>query len=365
MDRITFPRGGEFYQALKQRVDDYFLKNQKSRTGNWKMYVKTAIILLWLVSSYTVLVFFSGSFWIALISAFALAQAFVMVGFNIMHDANHGSYSQRKGINRFMGWSLDLIGGSSHMWRQKHNVLHHTYTNVDSLDDDIDTGGMLRLSPHQPWKPWHRFQRLYVFPLYSLLTLYWLTYTDFKKLFTGRIGSHSMPATNTWDQTFFFLTKIFYFSYTLLIPRFFHPVLYVLLTFLAVHMVTGITMAVVFQLAHTTPANEFPEANLQSGKLPNDWAVHQVRTTADFAPNNPLATWYLGGLNYQIEHHLFSKVCHVHYPALSRIVQKTCEDFDLEYNRYPTIREALAAHWSFLGRMARRPHVRTAMSLAG
>ena len=355
MTRTTFPRSGTFYPTLKQRVDEYFQKNSKKKTATTSIYLKAALILGWLVASYVVLVFFSSNLIIAVLAGFAMAQGFVLVGFNIMHDANHGSFSSNKWINRSLSWTLELIGASSQMWKQKHNVLHHTYTNVGELDDDIDTGGLLRLSPHQPHKPWHRFQRWYALPLYSLLTIYWLGYTDFKKLFTGQIGAHRIPATSLRDKILFFLTKLFYFSYALFIPLYFHPVLYVLLGFLAVHMVTGVTLAVVFQLAHTTPATGFPQANEDSGELPQDWAVHQVQTTADFAPNNVLATWYLGGLNFQIEHHLFTRICHVHYPAISKIVKETCEEFSIRYNRFPSVRKALAAHWNFLGAMAQKP----------
>ena len=355
MNRTTFPTGGAFYQTLKQRVDKYFQITKKKKSGNLSMYVKTAIILAWLAASYVLLVFFSASFIMALITAFFVAQGFVLVGFNIMHDANHGSYSEKKFVNRIMGWTLDLIGGSSQLWKQKHNVLHHTYTNVSDLDDDLDTGGLLRLSPSQEWKPWHRMQQWYAFPLYSLLTISWLTFYDFQKLITGRIGSHKMPQTLVRDKLFFLLTKVFYFTYTIVIPLFFHPVLYVLLAFLAIHIVTGITLAVVFQLAHTTAATDFPEADSESGKLPEDWATHQVHTTADFAPGNRILGWYLGGLNYQVEHHLFSRICHVHYPALSRIVKKTCEEYSIAYRAFPSMRSAFVAHWKFLRDLGRPP----------
>lgn len=355
MNRINFPQTGDFYKVLKDRVNQYFRENRKPKTGNFFMYLKTAIIFAWLAGSYTFLVFFADSFLWAALGAVAMAQGFILVGFNIMHDANHGSYSQSKTINKILGWSLELIGGSSQMWKQKHNVLHHTYTNLDDLDDDIDTGGMLRLSPHQAWKPWHRFQRWYAFPLYSLLTIYWLSYTDFKKLITGRIGAHTMPETTVRDRLFFVGSKIFYFSYAVAVPLFFHSALHVLIAFLAIHMMTGLTLAVVFQLAHSITSSEYPLPDSASGQLPEDWAIHQIRTTADFAPGNPVATWYLGGLNYQIEHHLFSRISHVHYPAISKIVAQTCEDFSLKYNQFPTLGSALAGHWRFLGQMAVPP----------
>lgn len=348
MQKISFPNRAGFHQVLKKRVDTYFKDNHLSKAGNWQMFLKTAVILAWLAVSYVLLVFFSTSFIMAVISAFAVAQAFVLVGFNIMHDGNHGSYSKNKKINQIMGFTMDLIGASSMLWKQKHNILHHTYTNIDELDDDIHSNGMLRLSPEQKWRPWHRFQHLYAFPLYSLLSLSWMPYTDFKKFFTGRIGEYKIPRPSVSEATLFFLTKIFYFGYMLILPMFFHPILHVIIAFVGIHMVLGFTLSIVFQLAHTIDGNTFPKPDAETGSIENEWAIHQVETTANFAPKNKLAYWYLGGLNFQIEHHLFAKICHVHYPAISKIVKETCKEFSIPYVSYPSVRSAIAVHYRFL-----------------
>jgi linoleoyl-CoA desaturase len=324
MKKISFPARGEFNKTLKNRVDQYFSDHNLAKTGNWRMFLKTALVLAWLIVSYLLLVFFSASLVMAIITAFAVAQGFVLVGFNIMHDGNHDSYSKNKKLNRVMGFTLDLIGGSNMLWRQKHNILHHTYTNIDEVDDDLFTGGLLRLSPEQKRCSWHRFQHLYAFPVYSLLTLSWMTFSDFKKFFSGRIGDYSLHKPSVSEATLFFLTKIFYFGYMLVLPMFFHPVLHVLLAFVGIHLVLGFT---------------------------------QVETTVDFAPLNKLAAWYLGGLNFQIEHHLFSKICHIHYPALSKIVVNTCREFSVSYISYPTVRSAVAAHYRFLKMLGKKPAV--------
>ncbi len=209
MQKISFPSRTGFKQTLKRRVDEYFAENQLSKTGGWRMYLKTAIILVWLLTAYLLLVFFSTSFIMAIISAFAVAQGFVLVGFNIMHDGNHGSYSKSKRVNRIMGLTLDLVGGSSLLWRQKHNILHHTYTNINEVDDDINSGGLLRFSPEQQWHSWHRFQHFYAFPFYSLMTLVWVGFNDFKRFFTGRMGDFKLPKPTPFEATLFFLTKIF------------------------------------------------------------------------------------------------------------------------------------------------------------
>lgn len=319
------------------------------------MLLKTAIILASLPVFYVLLVFFSSSLLMAAIAAFGIAQGFVLIGFNIMHDSNHGSHSKSNRINRALSFTMDLIGGSHLLWRQKHNVLHHTYTNINELDSDLHTQGLLRLSPDQDWRPWHRFQHLYAFPVYSLLTLSWVAYGDFQKLLSGRIGQYRLPKASPSEVAAFFLAKIFYFGYMIALPLLFHPVLYVLIAFVGIHLVMGFTLSLTFQLAHTLEGTAFPRPDPETGSIENEWAIHQVETTANFAPKSRLAPWYLGGLNFQIEHHLFSDVCHIHYPAISRIVEKACRDFSIDYVSYKTLRSAVSAHYRFLKTLGRGP----------
>ena len=353
MNRVVFAGRAGFYQEVKNRVHLHFEANGISPHADWRMVLKTAVILGWLAASYVILLFASTSLVLAIITAVALAQGFALAGFNIMHDGAHGSYWKNKRLNWLMGFTLDLMGGSNMFWRHKHNVLHHTYTNINELDDDIQIGGILRLSPEQAWHPWYRFQHWYAFPAYSLMTLLWVTIGDFRKFFTGRIGDYQLPKPKLAESTLFFLTKIFYFGYMLVLPMFFHPVLHVLAFFLLVHAVLGFTMATVFQLAHVIEDNTFPAPDPETGEIHNEWAIHEVETTSDFAPNSKLLGWYCGGLNYQIEHHLFPRICHIHYPALSKIVERTCREFGITYVSHPTLREAVLAHFRYLKKLGR------------
>ncbi|MBI2881259.1 MAG: acyl-CoA desaturase [Candidatus Tectomicrobia bacterium] len=353
--KIRFPARGEFHRTVRRRVERYFAERGLAKTGNWRMLLKTAVILASLPVFYVLLVFFSSSLLMAAIAAFGIAQGFVLIGFNIMHDSNHGSYSKSNRINRALSFTMDLIGGSHLLWRQKHNVLHHTYTNINELDSDLHTQGLLRLSPDQDWRPWHRFQHLYAFPVYSLLTLSWVAYGDFQKLLSGRIGQYRLPKASPLEVATLFLAKIFYFGYMIALPLLFHPVLYVLIAFVGIHLVMGFTLSLTFQLAHTLEGTAFPRPDPETGSIENEWAIHQVETTANFAPKSRLAAWYLGGLNFQIEHHLFSDVCHIHYPAISRIVEKTCGDFSIDYVGYKTLHSAVSAHYRFLKTLGRGP----------
>ena len=355
MQKISFTKTSEYYSELRKRVESYFSNNGLQRTGTWKMYLKTTVILALFAGSYVTLMFFSNTILMALLSAFVLSQAFVLVGFNIMHDANHGSYSKSKTINRIMGYTLDLIGGSHMLWKQKHNILHHTYTNIDGMDEDLETSGLLRLSPNQKWHFWHKLQYVYAFPVYSLLTLSMVIYTDFKKLFTGKIGTQKISQVKFSEKLFIYISKTVYLGYMIILPLFFHPVIHVLFFFLYIHFILGFTFSVVFQLAHAVEQNDFPQPEPQTGNIENEWAIHQVETTANFAPRNKLAAWYLGGLNFQIEHHLFSNICHIHYPQISKIVLQTSKDYSINYVSYPNVFSAVIAHLRFLKRMGIKP----------
>jgi linoleoyl-CoA desaturase len=351
---IRFPVRVGFHARVKQRVHQYFADNRKLKTGDWRLFLKTGIIVLWFGLFYVLYVFFTTSLLMSLLSAVALAQGFILIGFNMMHDGAHRSYSRQKTINWLMGFTLDLIGGSHVRWRQKHNILHHTYTNIHAFDADLHTAGLVRLSPEQPWHPWHRWQHLYAWPAYSLLTLSWVMYGDFCTFFSGYIGPHSLPRQTRMEAGLFFATKLFYFGYMLVLPAFFHPVLHVLIAFVVMHGLIGFTLSLVFQLAHIVAHTTFPTPEAHTGRMAHEWAVHEVQTTANFAPTNAFAHWYLGGLNFQIEHHLFSSICHIHYPAISTIVRQTCDEFAIPYVCYPTVWAAIVDHYRLLKSLGSR-----------
>ena len=346
MKKITFLNRVGFHEELRKRVDAYFDENGKSKFADWRMILKSVAIMALLCGSYISFLMSAGSPIWSILSTIAFAQGVILVGFNIMHDANHGSYSRSTVLNRIIGLSLDLVGGSSMCWRYKHNILHHTYTNINEIDDDLAVPGILRFSQGQPLHPWHQFQHWYAFPVYSFMTILWSTKSDFQKYFSGKIGDYTMPRHSIGETVLFFGVRLFYFGYILVFPMLFHPILHVLGFFFLVHAVVGITIATVFQVAHIVEASAFTCDD--STQIENEWAVHQVETTANFSPNSKLATWYCGGLNYQIEHHLFPKISHVHYPAISTIIEATCRDFNVTYVSYPTFGKAIAAHIDFL-----------------
>jgi len=318
------------------------------------MYAKTAIILAAFASTYALLVFVATAWWQAVPLAILLGFTIAAIGFNIMHDANHEAYSDSRWLNRTMGLTLDLVGGSSHFWHWKHNVFHHTFVNVVGYDTDINLIGLGRLTPHHPHAWMHRWQHLYVWFLYGAMALKWQLYDDFRLALTGRMAHYSVPRPRGAQWLVFFGGKLVFFTLAFAIPLTRHPLFAVAATYVVTGVALGIVLAVVFQLAHVVERAGFP-LETSPGRVNTPWAVHQVETSVDFARDNRVASWLLGGLNFQIEHHLFSRMCHVNYPAIAPLVEQTCREFGIEYKHNRTFSSALRSHYDWLREMGRPP----------
>ena len=298
--------------------------------------------------TYVALVFFASTWWQAVPLTIVLALAVVGIGFNVMHDGGHGAVSRHRTINRLMAYSLDVVGGSSYLWHWKHSVLHHNYANITDQDMDVALGKLARFTPHQPRYSHQRWQHWYIWILYGLLALQWQLIGDFRTLLTGRLGPHILPRPRGADLAFLVTGKFVFFTLAFVIPLLLHSVWTFVPLYLLFGVVLGFVLSVVFQLAHTVQEAEFPDVPAGAQAVDNSWAAHQVQTTVNFCHGNRIVTWLLGGLNYQIEHHLFPRICHSSYPALSPIVKATCEDFGLAYNEHTSFAAGVRSHFRWL-----------------
>jgi linoleoyl-CoA desaturase len=355
--KITDSGGAVFQTALKQKVENYFLN--KERTGNLKLFTKAAIIIVSATSLHLSPYLFSLTLgWFILLSI-KRGCMMAFAGFNIGHDAIHGSFSKKKWVNKLMGYSFDLSGVSSWYWYYKHNIMHHTYTNTQD-DDDLNTAQFLRLATWQKWYPIHRGQYIYAFGLYFMEHLYWAWYSDYKKYFTHKIGDYKIPKKmSVSDHFIFWGGKVTYISKSLVLPTIVFGWTG-FWCFLITEAVCGFILSIVFQLAHVQKKSQFFMPNPETGTIEVEWAVEQVMTTADFATNNFFITSHLGGLNFQTIHHLFPKVSHVHYKELQNIVIETCNEFKINYNHYNTMSGALRDHFSYLLEIGKRPTIQAA-----
>ena len=352
--RLTFSRENAFHKELKRRVDDYFRNSDRSARDCPAMYLKTAIILSAFSGFYSLLVFVAGSWWQALPLAVLLAMSMAAIGFNIEHDGSHQSYSNHAWINRLAAMTMDLIGASSYVWHWKHVVVHHTYVNITGHDADIDIAFFGRLTPHQTRFKLHRWQHFYLWPLYGLNVIKWHLYDDFRDVISGRIGHTRMPRPKRWELLRFIGGKALFLILAFGLPLLMHRLWIVALLYVLTVSLAGVVVSVVFQLAHCVEEAEFPLPQDSSGSMENAWAVHQVETSVDFARRNRVESWLLGGLNFQIEHHLFPRVCHVNYPAISKLVEQTCLDFGVRYGEHTSFRAGLLSHFRWLRRMGSR-----------
>jgi len=273
------------------------------------------------------------------------------IGFNVMHDGGHGSFSKWPWLNKLAALTLNVLGGSAFMWNQKHNNIHHAYTNVHEMDDDLDAGMLLRLTEHQKLRWFHRMQAVYFPFLYALLYLFWIFVSDYKKYFRKRIGSTPLKEMKLKDHLSFWFGKFLTLSIFVIIPMARFGFVPWILGFLIMAAVSGFILSIVFQLAHTVEATHFPLPEEHSGRMEDEWAVHQLKTTANFATRNKLIGWLVGGLNFQVEHHLFPRISHIHYPAINQIVRQACAEFGVPYLEYPTMRSAIASHVRYLHKL--------------
>lgn len=352
--RPKFPRDEVgFHAELQRRVAEYFTRTGLSERDSWRMYAKSALLLAWFAASYVLLVFFAISMWAAIPLTVSMAAALTAIAFCIQHDGGHHAYSRFEWVNRLAAYTLDLVGASSYLWKWKHGVFHHTFTNIAGHDTDSDAGVFARLAPHQRRRWFHRWQHIYLWALYGLTASNWHLYGDFKDVAKGRIGPHKIPRPRGWDLVGFVGGKALSCGFWLVLPMCFHPWWLVLSFYLLATCLIGVGMTIVFQLAHCVGEADFPVPQGDSNRMAAAWAVLQIETTVDFGRNSRVLTFLLGGLNFQIEHHLFPRVCHVHYPALSRIVEQTCREYGVRYAVHPSFVGGIVSHYRWLKRMGR------------
>ena len=348
---ITFPARDAtgFVEDVRRRVQAHFDRTGRSDKGDVRMVLKTVALLGAMFGSYAVIL--SGAVEPLAMLGLAVVMGVGMagIGFAVTHDAIHGAYSNNPGINGWLGRIMDLVGGNAYMWRLTHNVIHHTYTNIDGVDEDLTVSPLLRLSPGAPRQPFHRFQHLYAFPAYGMTTLFWVFVKDYKYLFKKDLGPYRNKRHPTGEVVNLFVMKAIYYSWSIVIPLVVLdlPWWQIGIGYLAMHATAGIILGVIFQLAHVVENTAFPVPD-DLGRMKDAWLVHEMETTANFARRNPLLTWYVGGLNHQIEHHLFPKVCSVHYPSISDIVADSARQHGIPYHEQPTLWAAIRSHYRML-----------------
>ncbi|MEM9858775.1 MAG: acyl-CoA desaturase [Bacteroidota bacterium] len=344
----------EFFQELRARVNEYFKENGISKHANTSMKIKTIfMLLLYFIPLMLMLTGVVSGLWPVIFMWTLMGFGMSGIGLSIMHDANHGSYSKNKRVNNALGFLVNFLGAYHINWKIQHNVLHHSYTNVEGYDEDI-SNPVMRFSPEQDRKWIFKFQVFYAWFFYGIMTIYWFVSKDFESVVKynkmNLLATQGLTLKKALGQVIF--NKLWYLGLTLILPLILvaQPWWIVLLGFIWMQFVCGLQLALIFQPAHVIEETDFYKTD-EYGSVENNWAIHQMRTTANFANGSRWFTWLVGGLNHQIEHHLFPNICHIHYRKISRIVRETAQEFNVPYYHHKTFFGAVKSHFKLLNQL--------------
>lgn len=338
-----------FFKILRFRINKFFEENKKSRKANKLMFFKTVLFISMLCIAYSMLfikyeniIVFYG-IWLAL----GLSATFT--GLNIAHDAVHGAYSNNKNVNHYLGFIFYIIGANPYMWGIIHNRIHHNYTNIQDHDSDISYIPFVRLTPHQKRRWYHRYQHIYIYYLYCFTTLAYVFFKDYHTFFLKKIGNFENLIHPGKELINLFFYKILYFIIYIGIPVMFiqQPWYIIVSGFFFMHFVAGLVLAIIFNTGHLVDSIEFPLPTKEN-KIERTWATHQMYTTSSFARKSRIVNFLFGGLNFQIEHHLFPGICHIHYKDISGLVKSTAEEFNIPYIENKTFLDTLSSHKKLL-----------------
>ena len=336
----------QFSFEVRKKVNAYFKEKGISNKGNIEMIVKAIVLITVYIAPFVIILSIPVNAVLAVLLVILMGIGEAGIGMSVMHDAGHGAFSEKKWVNNLFASTMFLLGSNTFNWKVQHNILHHTYTNIYGYDQDIETKVILRLCEHAPLKKFHRFQFIYAYFFYGLMTLSKLI-TDLGQLIGfNRIGITKEQGRNPKMEIFkLIITKILYASLIIGLPMWLTDFTWwqVLLGFCILHLTAGMIMSTVFQMAHVVEGTKQPLPD-SNGVINNEWAVHELMTTSDFARNSLFLNWYIGGLNFQIEHHLFPNICHIHYRKIAPIVQQTADEFGFTYNLKPTFLAAFISH---------------------
>jgi linoleoyl-CoA desaturase len=350
---LRFKSTSDFQKEVRKRVRAYLKEEGKSGMADYRYFLKAFLNMAMYLVPFILFLTGYTSFWMTTLLWTITGLGMAGVGMNVMHDAIHNNVTKSEWVNRKIGAVIYMLCGNSYTWKVQHNIKHHTHTNIDGHDDDIDTGSLFRFHPSQERKSHHRFQHIYAPFSYTLMTWKWLLEKDFTQVVkynkSELFKAKDQSLASVWTKLI--VGKGFHMSLFYILPIALGiPWYMVLWGNMVMHVVAGFILSLTFQLAHVVDKADFPtEDEAQERSL----LEHQLKTTANFSTKNKLVTWYTGGLNFQVEHHMFPTVNHIHYPKIADIVRKTAEEFKLPYNEYGTTLEAIRGHFAHLKHMGR------------
>lgn len=352
--QLKFAQNTEFRTILNRRINEFFQTTGRRKRDCPQFYLKAIILLLSLAITYLSLVFLAQEWWQALGLSILLGLIMDGIGFNLQHDGTHNACSDIPWVNKLMAISLDLIGFSSYYWKMGHNFLHHNYINITGYDQDFEFGIFARKTPFQQWHSLHRWQHYYIWFFYGLYTIEWSLIRDINNFLGNKIDHLDYPRPKGLELVIFWLGKVLFLTFAFIIPVMFHSIWNVLLCYGITVFTMGLVMNSIFIIGHEVEAAAFLVPSKKTGMIEKEWAIHKIESTVNCS-FNPFLNWFCGGLNFHIEHHLFPTICHVNYEAMSPIVEKTCLEFNVKYQKNKSLWAALSSHFRLLRHLGKKP----------
>ena len=323
-------------------------KKGGNRFADSSIYMKGGFLILLYVSSYILLLSGILNTILSILLVMIMGLSGVMIVFNIVHDASHNVLFKNKSLNRALAYFGDLMGMNSYIWNIRHNIQHHTFTNVAGGDVLLDSIPFIRVSPQQKKFPIHKYQVWYVPFLYMLYSIFWVFFIDFNMFKQKQMGNYKNMHHSWQEWTKLILFKSFYLFYMIIFPTWIIniPLLTVLVGFLIYHVVAGILLSTVVVLGHCVEGAEYSAPD-KNGIIQNSFMQHEWNATYDCSTNSKVLHWITGGLNTHLAHHLFPKLCHCHYLAVTRIIKEHCAEHHVNYQHY-SLGDAIISHFNFL-----------------
>ena len=282
----------------------------------------------------------TGDYWYAALNAFFT----IRFGF-LMHSGNHASSSPYPIVNRIISYCMDLGGASSLIWRHEHQLSHHLYTNIIGKDNDCDIGNpIIRLHPHIKHRWWHRYQLPILF-LGMTFGLYKWIFAEFYTLYSRKIGSVNMKYPTKIDFIINIIFKIFFLVSFIFLPTYYFGFKQAMILLFIRQSITSLVIENIFIVNHIQPS-------LHSHNSEIHWSINQIKTSCNWSSNSRFFNWFTGGLNNQIEHHLFPTMNPYLYTRISPIVKNTCKKHHIPYNDFPTFWDAWISMIKFIHRLS-------------
>ena len=338
----------DFFSELITKVDTYMEKKGGNRFADKSIYVKGGILIGLYLSSYVLLLSRSLNTGMSIMLVMIMGLAGVMIVFNIVHDASHNVLFKNRSLNKAAAYFGDLMGMNSYIWNIRHNIQHHTFTNVAGGDVLLDSIPFIRVCSQQKKLPMHKYQVWYVPFLYMFYSVFWVFFIDINMFRQKQMGNYKnmTHSWKEWAKLIFF--KSFYLFYMIVFPAWIIniPLATVLAGFLIYHMVAGILLSTVVVLGHCVEGAEYTAPD-ENGIIQNSFLQHEWNATYDCSTNSTALHWITGGLNTHLAHHLFPKLCHCHYLDITKIIKEHCAEHQINYPHY-SLGDAIISHFNFL-----------------